>query len=142
MHRILLAVLLSTGPASADVDMFHRLSGIYGDLHPVGAACTGAVQHVNFQNGNQRGALQIFSDNIEPGTVMVGDLGFVVLATTALGVQIQFDTETQTASNGAVVQWEFRPLTDPDSYCWHRTDWAADQCTYTVQRCDDPVPTS
>ena len=77
------------------------------------------------------------------GQYFVGSyLPFTVRRATPVGAEIQFDGEDILTSSGAIVVWEFRTLTNPDRYCWHRTDWPADMCVNMVQRCEEPVPIS
>jgi hypothetical protein len=42
--------------------------------------------------------------------------------------------ETRTTPAGQTVVWDL-VLVTPDSYCWHRTDWAPDGCTRLNVRC-------
>lgn len=43
--------------------------------------------------------------------------------------------ETRKTESGNVVMWDL-VLRSNDSFCWHRTDWAANACTRPVSRCD------
>ncbi|MDB5658766.1 MAG: hypothetical protein JWS10_1381 [Cypionkella sp.] len=142
MSRILFALLFCSTPAFADVNMFQRLSGIYGDPHPDGADCTQAVQRLTFADQNTRGDLQVVSDPQGPNMHVSLDLPFTVLHPTQRGIEIRFDDEEILTPNGTLVVWEFRPLKAPNRYCWHRTDWPTDRCINMVQFCEAEVPMS
>lgn len=142
MSRIVVLLLFCTSPALADIDMLQRLTGVYGDPHPVFESCKGTVQHLNFSNQYQRGAVEVWVDDVGPEPFIALNLNFTVQGTTPQGVEILFDGEEFHTATGAFVVWEFRPLASPERYCWHRTDWPADRCINTVQRCEPEVPIS
>ena len=70
------------------------------------------------------------------------DQPFTVLARTAQGVLIRFDSEDIRTPGGALRTWEFRPLANPDRYCWHATGSPEADCINTVRLCDSDVPMS
>ena len=124
--------------------MAQRLAGVHGDLRPVDTSCKGTVQHLTFFDDDQRGALRVCCDKAGTETEMrlALDLGFRVIASTAQGVESQFDDEEFHTATSALVVWQFRPLSAPDRFCWHRVDWMDDSCINMVQRCEDDVPIS
>ncbi|MFC3181793.1 hypothetical protein [Cypionkella sinensis] len=143
MLRILFALTCLALPAHAENDVFEQLSGVYGDPDGFVETCKGAPQHVIFSKDRKRGAVQVFSDlNGTTDMLLAIDLPFAVLGRTAQGILIQFDSEDMRDPTGALRTWEFRPLTNPDRYCWHATGSPEPECINTVRLCDSDVPMS
>lgn len=49
-------------------------------------------------------------------------------------MRMAMEGETRTTDEGDLVKWDM-VLLDPDSYCWHRTDWQGGGCTQPANRC-------
>ncbi len=143
MIRILFALSCFAMPAHAEDDVFERLSGVYGDPNGFVETCKGAPQHLIFTKNRKRGAVQVFSDlNGTTDMHLAIDRPFTALRRTAQGVLIQFDGEEMRDPSGALMTWEFRPLSNPDRYCWHATGSPDAECINTVRLCDSDVPMS
>lgn len=143
MIRTLFALLCLAMPAHAEVDVFERLSGVYGDPDAFVETCKRAPQHLIFTKDHARGAVQVFSDlNGTTDMLLAIDQRFTVLGRTAQGILIQFDDEDIRGPSGALRTWEFRPLANPDRYCWHATGSPDGECINTVRLCDSDVPMS
>jgi len=141
--RFIFALLCFAMPAHAEPDVFLRLSGVYGDPSGFVETCKAAPQHLSFTQDHKRGAVQVFSDlNGATEMLLALDLPFKVLRSTAEGVVIQFDSEEFLDPSGALMTWEFRPLSNPDRYCWHATGSADETCINTVRLCESEVPMS
>ncbi len=85
----------------------------------------------------------MFSDlNGTTEMLLAIDQPFLVLGDTAQGILIQFDSEEMRDPSGALRTWEFRPLSNPDRYCWHATGSADEACINMVRLCESEVPMS
>lgn len=50
-------------------------------------------------------------------------------------LSMTMDGEDRKTEQGRLVTWDLVVL-DPDTYCWHRSDWRPTACTKTVRRCE------
>ena len=142
MSRVLAALLLCATPCVAKADAFQRLPGLYGDPHPVMESCEWTRQRLTLSQDSQRGAIEVLVLDVDGQYFVGSDIAFTIRRTTPDGAEIEFDDDDGRTPSGALVVWELRLLINPDRYCWHRTDWPADQCINMVQRCEEPVPIS
>ena len=62
------------------------------------------------------------------------EVGYTVLGEGKGYLRMRKDGETEKASDGSPVLWDW-VLLSGDKYCWHRTDWREGGCTKPIVRC-------
>jgi hypothetical protein len=63
------------------------------------------------------------------------DLAYVIESEISHVLRIKGVGEERRTDNGKLVVWDL-VMKDSDTFCWHRTDWKATNCTKDFVRCD------
>ena len=131
---LVLVGVLAGGPLAAKADVFARLSGLFGDPAFPAEACTANPVFSTFSADHSR----VTFNWARPVPSYTGDMitafGGNVMAWDDTSVTLQRDAESRWTAAGDKVQWIMRATTQPDGYCWYRTDWVDQDC-YTLVRC-------
>jgi hypothetical protein len=96
-----------------------------------GAKCSDNPHTLTFSAGGQMMTLAYAKSlNADPPT----KVEYQIIGEGKGFIRMQKLTETETGGDGQLVMWDI-VLLGPDSFCWHRSDWADDGCTKPITRC-------
>ncbi len=134
-HLFLLPLLLAALPAQAQ-DIFDTLGGQYGSASNPETSCAANPHHVEFISQPPH-AMFLWT---EPWTdidgISVTDKRYDLLDHTDTTLTLRLEGDTQRADTGGHPIWILRLTTQPEGYCWGRTDWPSVHCEDQQVRCD------
>jgi len=135
--RLVCFVLLAASPARADV--FHDLSGRFGKLAGPNT-CAQNPHVVTFSEDRSQAHFVWAAPIIDFRGVSRMGGSYVILSHDDQSVTMRIPEETRLTDTGETVVWIMRRVTEPEGYCWGRTDWPVTRCEQEAVRCaPDPA---
>ena len=128
--------------AQAQADIFDRLTATFGAPDTVGLRCHENPHTITFSADRGRSVFRWSGEIIDylGGLRIAGE--YMVHAHDAASITMQITDEQRRTREGEPVVWILREVTEPDGYCWGRTDWPASRCEGFHKRCVGDVPSS
>ncbi|MEZ4217342.1 MAG: hypothetical protein R3E88_12740 [Myxococcota bacterium] len=107
----------------------------------LGPSCAENPHSITFSADHEFMELQMRDPTTARWGETVQTVRYRVLGWTREGhLRTQIIGEKETAPDGSLLVWDLVRLS-PDRYCWHRADWALDECTAPMERCRPGLPT-
>ena len=132
----LLMVLPSLASAQDLVDM---MRGLYGSASDPAGACQSNPHRLDFIANPPHLFLLWQAPWTNAQGVTEYDRRYDLLASDGSTLTLRREDEPQQTAAGTRPIWILRRTTQPEGYCWGRSDWQQMRCEDPQLRCDAPV---
>ncbi len=137
----LAAAWSACSPAAAQ-DIFDQLTGTYGAPGVEGMQCSDNPHRVRFSADHTVSVFRWSNEITDYAGQPRLEGRYVVHESDETSITMEIVGEQRRSRDGQPVVWIMRRVTDPDGYCWGRTDWPRDRCENLHVRCASDLPVS
>jgi hypothetical protein len=128
--------------ATAARDIFDQLTGTYGAPGVQGMACSDNPHRVTFSADRAASVFRWSKEITDYAGEPRLEGRYVVHTSDGTSITMEIVGEQRRTRDGRPVVWIMHRVTDPDGYCWGRTDWPQDRCESLHLRCTGDLPVS
>jgi hypothetical protein len=127
------ASMLQSDVTAKDSTIFNRVEGKWDWTKSDALACSENFHEISFSH-DRTSALFKYNPPFERNGKMVSSRSYTVLYAEGNKIAMLMDDELRRTAQGDRVIWVLT-LSNPHTYYWRRTDWAANEGTRDIQRC-------
>ena len=141
--RALILFFLLTAPTLAQAEnVFDRAAGLYGNADPSEQSCATNPHQLSFSDSPPHADFRLAM----PVTAYDGSVSdhfrYDIITHDDNSITMRLEGESRRTVTGERVIWILRLTSDPQGYCWGRTDWPLLRCEHPATRCDQVAPSS
>jgi hypothetical protein len=139
--RALILCLALTSPAAAET-VLDRAAGFYGSASNPMQSCDANPHELSFLTNPPHAMFHWALPRLGPDGVMSQDETYDLRDATGSTLSLQREGDAPLPETGHRPTWILRLTSNPDGYCWGRSDWSPVRCIEPAVRCDTSAPTS
>ena len=139
MIRLALLFLLSSLTAAMAQDSFGTFRGQYGSAADPATSCAANPHTLDFMAYPPHALFNWTKPVADPSGQMVTGERYDLLDHSDSTLTLRLEGDPRRTDAGGAPIWILRQTTQPDGYCWGRTDWPDVHCEDQQVRCDKPT---
>ena len=136
MIRLSALVLFASLTCAAAQDIFDSLGGPYGSANDPATACAANPHQLEFMAQPPHAMFHWAQPMVTAQGTTVTDERYDLLDHSDTTLTLRQEGDTRRTPNGNRPIWILRLTTQPEGYCWGRTDWPSVHCENQQVRCD------
>ena len=139
MIRIAALILLSSlAPAAAD-GVMDSFRGQYGSASDPATSCATNPHNLDFMAQPPHALFNWAKPWTDEAGQTISGQRYDLLSTQDNTLILRLEGDTRRTATGDRPIWMLRKTSQPQGYCWGRTDWPAVHCENQQVRCDNPT---
>jgi hypothetical protein len=139
MIRIAALLLLASLTQAAAQDALDTFRGEYGSATDPATSCATNPHQLDFMAQPPHALFNWAKPWTDEAGNTVSDQRYDLLSTQGNTLILRLEGDTRRTATGDRPIWILRQTTQPQGYCWGRTDWPAIHCENQQLRCDNPT---
>ena len=136
MIRLSTLFLLASLTAASAQDILDTLRGQYGSATDPATSCAADPHNLDFMAQPPHALFSWAQPWSDTDGNTISDERYDMLSVTDNSLILRLEGDTRTTATGDHPIWILRPTTQPEGYCWGRTDWPSVHCENQQVRCD------
>jgi hypothetical protein len=141
MIRALVLLTLFATPAGAQ-SVFDRAAGLYGSATNPAESCAVNPHHLDFMAAPPH-AIFTWAHPVQDHVGQTrSHARYDILGYDENSITLRLEGQDLHTDSGGQAIWILRLTSNPEGYCWGRTDWPDVRCVEPAVRCGEQAPTS
>lgn len=136
MIRLAALFLLASLTQAAAQDVLDSLRGQYGSATDPATSCAANPHQLDFMARPPHALFNWAKPWTDADANLISHRRYDLLSTQNSTLILRLEGDSHQTADGSHPIWILRPTTQPEGYCWGRTDWPSVHCEDQQLRCD------
>ena len=136
MIRLASLLLLASLTQAAAQDVLDALRGQYGSASDPATSCAADPHQLDFMPSPPHAMFNWSKPWADENGRMISDQRYDLLSVQDNALILRLEGDPRRTADGSHPIWILRRTSQPEGYCWGRTDWPSVHCENQQLRCD------